>query len=145
MKIAFCSKVIAFASLLAGCAQLHHVQLSDFSDRKGQASKPIDIKVSETGVNLQEIADTAKIFSRTQKGNEQIQQVQDMIALFQTGPRTGNPVYVENYWRALPEMIKTECPSGRLTNIMSVRETRKYPIVSGEIVRIKATCLTSTK
>lgn len=132
--------------LFAGCAQLHHVQLSDISNRTNSSSrKDIDIKLSETGVNLQEIADIAKAFSRSEKSSKQIQEVQNIIALFQMGPVTGNPVYVENYWRGLPQMLEAECPSGRITGVTSIRETRKYPVVSGEIVRIKATCLGSAK
>ncbi len=125
---------------LVSCAQLHHVQLSDISDRGRENSKTLDLKVSETGVNLQEAADIAKAFTRNEKAREQMQQVQDVIAMFQMGPRTGNPVYTENYWRALTPMIEKECPSGRVSNVMSIRETRKYPVVSGEIVRIQATC-----
>jgi hypothetical protein len=132
--------------LLAGCAQLHHVQLSDISNRTNSSSrKDIDIKLSETGVNLQEIADIAKAFSRSEKSSQQIQEVQNIIALFQMGPVTGNPVYVENYWKGIPQMLEAECPSGRITGVTSIRETRKYPVVSGEIVRIKATCLVSSK
>jgi hypothetical protein len=132
--------------LVSGCAQLHHVQLSDISNRtNSSSSKEIDIKLSETGVNLQEIADIAKAFSRSDKSSQQIQEVQNIIALFQMGPVTGNPVYIENYWRGVPQMLEAECPSGRITGVTSIRETRKYPVVSGEIVRIKATCLGRAK
>ncbi len=137
---------MSLSLLVTGCAQLHHVQLSDISNRTNSSpSKQIDIKLSETGVNLQEIADIAKAFSRSDKSSQQIQEVQNIIALFQMGPVTGNPVYVENYWRGVPQMLEAECPSGRITGVTSIRETRKYPVVSGEIVRIKATCLGSAK
>jgi hypothetical protein len=148
MSIALRSFTGATLALLTACAQLHHVQLSDISDlsdRDRASAKSIDIKVSETGVNLQEATDIAKAFTRNERTRDQMQQVQNMIALFQTGPRTGNPVYVENYWRDLPKMLAAECPGGRIANLMSLRETRKYPVISGEIVRIKATCLTRAR
>lgn len=140
MKTWFLTPLLLTA--LGGCAQLHHVQLADISDKERGSAKMIDLKLSETGVNIQEVGNIARAFTRDAKANKQIQQVQSAIALFQMGPLTGGPVYVENYWRALPQMMEAECPSGRITDVMSVRETRKYPVVSGEIVRIKATCLT---
>jgi len=127
--------------LSAGCAQLHHIQLSDISNRtQTKSAKVIDIKVSETGVNIQEIAGIAKAFSNRQ-GSAQIQKAQDIIGLFQMGPRTGIPVFVENYWQGIPKMIETECPSGQVSNVISMRETRKYPVVSGEIALVKAICI----
>ena len=39
-------------------------------------------------------------------------------------------------------MLKAECPSGKLTGLMSVRESRKYPVISGEIVKVTGYCVT---
>lgn len=133
--------VVLSVSLLGSCAQLHHVQLADISDNSAKKTKIVDVKVSETGVNLEEAAKIAKVFARDARSSKAIDDVQNTIALFQMGPRTGNPVYVQDYAKAIPDMLKTECPNGKINNLVSIRETRKYPVISGEIVHIKAECL----
>ena len=60
--------------------------------------------------------------------------------MFQMGPRTGNPVYNATYARDLHQQLRRTCPRGHITGITAVREARKYPVISGEIVRIVATC-----
>ena len=39
------------------CVQLHHAQLGEIDDRRDYIQKPFDVKVSETGVNLEKVAD----------------------------------------------------------------------------------------
>jgi len=134
MKYAFLLTVF-----MASCAQLHHVQLGEVRDSKGDF-RTIEIKVSETGVDLQEAKEIAKIFMRSQKAKDTADDIMATVGLFQMGPRTGNPVYVESYTQKLPEMIRAECPSGKISGITSVRETRKYPVISGEIVKVIAFC-----
>ena len=126
--------------LLTACAQLHHVQLGEVHSHPEYVQKPFDIKFSETGVNIGEAAQTSKIFlnSAQQKGADQIAAI---IGLFQMGPRTGNSVYVKDYAKNLMEAVYEKCPSGMVTGLMSVRETRKYPVVSGEIVKLTGYCL----
>ena len=127
--------------LVTGCAQLHHVQVGDIDAPPGRSLEPVEIMVSETGVNLKEAADIAAAFTRNNKTQQQIKDLQAIISLFQMGPVTGNPVYVENYTQTLPEIMKAKCPSGHLTALTSIRETRKYPVISGEIVKIRGFCV----
>jgi hypothetical protein len=127
--------------MTSGCAQLHHVQLSDINNHPGYLKTSIDIKVSETGVNLGEAKDVAKIFAN-KKGQKQLDEVNNIIGMFQMGPRTGELVYNPTYARNLAEAIHAQCPHGQLTELMSVRESRKYPVISGEIVKITGYCLT---
>ncbi len=125
---------------LCSCAQLHHVQIGEVISRPDYVQKPFDIKISETGINIGEAADTAKIFMN-KEGQKQANDIASAIALFQMGPRTGNPVYVKDYAKNLIQLIYEKCPSGKVTGLMSIRETRKYPVVSGEIVKLTGYCL----
>lgn len=128
--------------LLSSCAVLHKVQLSDVEARRGRQS-PVSVRVSETTVDLKEISDIAGALGRSSKSNT-LKSGSDALntytTLFQFGPRTGTPVYNEYYARLIPEMLAAECKGGRLSNIVSVRETRSYPVVKGEIIRIDAIC-----
>ena len=133
-------KLIVLMLFATSCAQLHHVQVGEIENRADFVAKPFDIKISETGINIQEAAGIAKVLSNKQT-NKEIQQVANIIAMFQMGPRTGNPVYVKDYAKDLIQLIYEKCPSGQVTGLTSVRETRKYPVVSGEIIKVTGYCL----
>lgn len=133
--------LLSCALLATGCAQLHHVQLGDIHSPTGYVKKPFDIKVSETGVNLEEIGAAARVLGRNTKGGQAVERAAAIVGLFQMGPRTGNPVYVKDYAKNLVQAIYEKCPSGDVSGLVSIRETRKYPIVSGEIVKITGYCL----
>ena len=125
---------------ITGCAQLHHVQVGEIVSHPRYVQKPFEINLSETGVNLQEVSDIAKATSSGQ-GSEDVQNAMAIIGLFQMGPRTGNPVFVKDYAKNLIQLIYEKCPSGKVTGLMSIRETRKYPVISGEIVKVTGYCL----
>jgi hypothetical protein len=127
--------------LLSSCAILHHAQIGEIENPPGYEARPFDIKVSETGVNVQEAADVGKIFLKN-KQKEEADKLAGLISLFQMGPRTGNGVYDRTYADEILKKIYEACPSGNVTGLMSIRETRKYPVISGEIVKITGYCLT---
>ncbi|MBP6217141.1 MAG: hypothetical protein KA436_00985 [Oligoflexales bacterium] len=126
--------------ILTSCAQLHHVQLGDIHHRNG-AGTPFSIKVSETGIDLREGAQVAKAFMKSQQLKDSVDSLQNILEMFQMGPRTGNPVFSPLYADSLLEMLKAECPSGKITALSAIRESRKYPVISGEIVKINGECL----
>jgi hypothetical protein len=134
-------KMAMMALLLCSCAQLHHVQLGEIIDRPDFVQKPFDIKVSETGVNIQEAKGIAKALLNNAKDRGAADQIAGVLGLFQMGPRTGNPVFVKDYAANVAQLIYEKCPSGQVTGLMSVRESRKYPVISGEIVKITGYCL----
>ncbi len=103
-------KKLSFSGLflLGACAQLHHIQLSDIDLPPGSQSTPIEIKVSETGVSLEEAKNIAKAFTRDEKTRNQMDDIQNAISMFQMGPKTGNPVYVANYTEKLAGMLRKE-------------------------------------
>ena len=125
---------------LSSCAQLHHVQIGEIDNNPKFVQKPFDIKLSEVGVDIQEAGRITKALAGKDSNNE-AKQIADIIALFQMGPRTGNPVYEKGYAKNLIQLIYEKCPSGRVTGLTSIRETRKYPVVSGEIVKLTGYCL----
>lgn len=138
------SHLLAVLCLLAngGCAVLYKVQLSDLEH--APRGKPVSVKVSETTVDFGEAARIAKDLARS-SGSRGLGNVGNAASnyesLFQFGPRTGAPVFNEFYARDIPERLAGECKSGYLTNITSIRESRDYPVVKGQIVRIDATCV----
>ena len=135
-------KIIFFPILLflCSCAQLHHVQIGELVSHPDFIQKPFDIKLSETGINIQEAANVSKVFMDKNRQKE-AENIASIIGLFQMGPRTGNPVYVRDYAKNLIQLIYEKCPSGKVTGLMSIRESRKYPVVSGEIVKVTGYCL----
>lgn len=133
--------LVALLCSASGCAVLHHVQVGEIDNRGGK-KVPFDVMVSETGINFQEASDVAGAFSRTRRSDKQLQMFEDIWAIAHFGNSTGNPVFVEDYARKMNELVLEKCPSGRVTGLVSLRETAKYPIVSGEIVRIKGYCIT---
>jgi hypothetical protein len=135
--------VLATIFLSLGCAVMHKVQLGDVEAAGSHRTTPISIKVSETTVNLREIAGIAKAVGAANKSRGLSgagRAVEAYTALFQMGPKTGTPVYNEFYAHEIAQMLQQQCPHGRVQNIISLRETRAYPIVKGEIVRIDGEC-----
>ena len=97
--------------------------------------------VSETGVDTKELGDTAKAILRNKETSKLINDIELIVSLFQYGPSTGNKVYSETYADSIYSDIKKKCMSGNVTGLVAIRETRKYPIISGEIIKIKGYCL----
>lgn len=127
-----------FLLSLSACAFLHHVQVGQIDNRDSEVSIPFEIKMSEMGISTEEIGHLAKA-THTQGGKD-VSKATEFLALFQMGPRTGNLVYNEHYARNLVYEIYQRCPSGKVTGLMSIREMRKYPAISGEIVKVTGYC-----
>jgi hypothetical protein len=135
--------LVISALLFTSCARLHHVQLSDIDNRDQFRLQKIDVKVSENGFNLDEAASIAK--GVTRGADDKIENIRQILGLFQMGPKTGNPVFEEKYAEGLVLKLYEACPSGKLTGLMAIRESRKYPVISGEIVKIIGYCMKPKK
>ena len=131
----------AICFLGTSCAWLHHVQVGDINNDPKYALRPFELKVSEIGVNFEEAGKVAKALNSSKVGRGDIDSVTGFVQLFQQGPRTGNPVFSDSYAKNIVNDLYKECPSGRITGLMSIRETRKYPVISGEIVKISGFCM----
>jgi hypothetical protein len=132
--------LIVFLSFaLCHCAVLHHVQLSDIDGSAEYVKVPIEVKVSEMGVSMNDIKNIANS-THTRTGKD-VGNTAEFINNFQMGPRTGAPVYSDKYAEKIVYELHTKCPTGKITGVMSVRESREYPVIKGEIVKITAYCL----
>lgn len=130
--------VLLLAFGLQGCVIMHHAQFGDIDQRKGHL-RPFDIKVSETGFSLDEARQVAgALASKADRGN--VDRVGEILSWFQMGPHTGNGVFNDKYAQDLVKLLYDKCPSGRVTGLVAVRETNKYPVISGEIVHIMGYC-----
>lgn len=123
-----------------GCATLYQIQISDIYGAAGAVS-PVEVKVSETGIDVQQAANLAAIFVPSRQVRSEVRSVGAIVGLFQYGPKTGNPVYSEIYADQVVRELVRSCPSGRITGVVSVRERRSYPVVSGEVVKIGGLCV----
>lgn len=135
--------ILTFLPLIQQCAFLHHIQIGEVDNRSGSQMRPFDIKVSEMGINIEEAGRIVDGLSK--KNSNQGGDIASMIGLFQMGPHTGNGVFDLKYARKLIYAIHEKCPSGRVTGLSSIREMRKYPVISGEIVKITGYCLFARK
>lgn len=130
--------LILLPVILYGCAVLHHVQLGQIDNRNSQALIPFEILMNEVGVSTEEIGKMAK--ATNSKGGDDVAGLAALVSLFQMGPRTGNLTYNQRYAERLIYEIHQKCPSGQVTGLMSIREMRKYPAISGEIVKVTGYC-----
>jgi len=126
--------------LSSGCSIMHHAQLSEVDSRIVFKGKRFEILVSELGVNFKEVGDLAQGLTQHSKTGGDLKKLQEAISLFQMGPRTGNSVFDDKYADKIFRLLKQKCPSGKMSGITSIRETAKYPLVSGEIVKIIGYC-----
>jgi hypothetical protein len=119
------------------------VQVGEVNDDEKFTLRPFEVKVSETGVDFEEAGKIAKAFTGSKAAKKSIDQINDIIQLFQQGPRTGIPVFSETYAQNIIHDLYKECPTGQITGLVSIREMRKYPVISGEIVKVKGYCMIS--
>ena len=135
MKILIWPILILF---LSSCAVAHHVQIGEIDDR--YPTKRFEIKVSEDGVDIHELSEFMQFAGRNNGKFKAAKDIENFIAMFQFGPTTGERVFNDKYAEGLLKMLLASCPSGEISGLSSIRETRKYPIISGEIVKIVGYC-----
>lgn len=128
---------LLFFLLLNACAYIHHVQVGEVDSNIVLKGRKFEILVSESGINFREAAEIGKVLS---KDYQAIENAHLVLSLFQSGPRTGNHVFSEAYADKIFGLLKKECLSGRVSGLISIRETAKYPVVSGEIVKLIGYC-----
>ncbi len=139
--------VFTLSGLTQSCAYLHSVMLSDVESRRGPV-ETIDVKVSENTVDFAELAKIGKEIGKYEKfkGVGKAGDLLEMYTLFfQWGPKTGAPVFNPLYAQVVPDLVQAKCKNGRVSNLVSIRESREYPVVKGEIIRIKALCHTGSE
>jgi hypothetical protein len=119
-----------------GCATLHRTQLDEIDAQRGRLA-PFEIHVSEVGVDTKAVGKLASAASHSSRPSE----VANIVALFQFGPKTGDVVFDDTFADVVAEKILEQCPSARVTGLMSLRESTKYYAVSGEYVTVRGYCI----
>lgn len=138
MKLAY---LITITSILSGCAVMHHTQVGEIDSNVVLKGRKFEVLVSETGVNFKEGAKIGQALTRHKGTQRQLRDAQQILALFQMGPRTGNQVFSDDFADQIVSLVQANCPHGEISGLVSVRESAKYPVVSGEIVKIIGYCL----
>lgn len=123
----------------SACARLHHYQLTDIDSSRGTL-EPFELRVDETGFNLQEAAAVAKL-TASRENRKRIGDAEAIIALFQFGAKTGDPTFSEDWADGLSEMVLAKCPSGQITGLSVLRESADYPVASGEVITVRGYCI----
>lgn len=124
-----------------GCASLHSYQMGDIDGTGGELIG-YDIKQTELGWDIEEASQIAKSISKAPGVQKTANTVSDVWAAITFGPKTGEVTFSDQYADETTKRLKTSCASGKITGLVSIRETNKYPVVSGEIARIAAYCVT---
>ena len=132
--------LLSIALFGTACAHLHHYQLGDIDASEGRL-EPFTVRVDETGFDAQEALELAKQTSSSRAGSERVSDAQDVLALFQVGPSTGDATFRDDWADGVLAKIRARCPTGRMTGISVARESADYPVVSGEVVTIKGYCV----
>ena len=139
-KRTFSLLIITFS--LFGCVRVHHVQVTSL-DTTVQG-RPVEVLIDKIGVDaakvVKNIEGIHQIMSGSKKPNNEIS---NTIAMFQSGPKTGAPVFEASWGEQLLSQLIGKCPSKRLENIYTQRLTTDYggSGVTREVVLVKATCL----
>jgi len=123
-----------------GCANMYNEQISDIDSTRGRLV-PFEVQASSTGVSVHDSAVVAKALAPNQRVRRQAGIAEDIIALTQWGPQTGEPTFDEDWADGLVSQVLARCPSGHVTGLSARREAMKYPVISGEIVTIKGYCI----
>ncbi len=130
---------------ISGCAILHHHQIGEVDSNIVQKGRKFEILLSETGFSVNEAGAILKSTTQSKQSRKDIGQAQAIIEMFQMGPRTGNPVFTDQFADNLVDRVLEKCPSAKVSGLASTRETAKYPVVSGEIVKVSGYCNDKTE
>lgn len=128
--------------MISGCATLYRTQYGDIDHSLGEL-KPFEVILSEIGVSHQQAAEIGAAVaaaSGSKKTSGAFGGLKFLLAISNYGPTTGNPVFSDKYSDVLWDILRGKCPNGRITGLMVVREAAKYPVISGEIVRVSGYC-----
>lgn len=123
-----------------GCANLHSVMIGErrIAPAGGQ---DFEVKVSETGFNVKEASQVVQaIGGRNSGAGRAAKTVNHLYDLISFGPVTGNAVLDTQYADLIGEQASSSCAPEKTIGITSIRETMKYPVISGEIVKIEGLC-----
>lgn len=131
--------MISSLLLACGCAHMHHYSIGEMPGSNTKAER-FEVKVSETGVDVGEATALARAISKSSSFDRAAKTTNDIWNAITFGPTTGGKVFSDTYPDVLAEQVRNACPNGTIVGLTSIRESNKYPVISGEIVRIIGYC-----
>lgn len=128
---------------LSGCAVMHRTTIGErLLDSETQPTE-VEVITSAIGVDTQGLSELSQDGLRS-SGSSSGQQLAGLIAFVtwatSQSPRTGEPTATDDWAEANIPRLRAQCTGGTLTGLQVVRESARYPYVSGEIVRVKGQC-----
>jgi hypothetical protein len=129
----------AFYIFLTACASLHNIQISEIDLTQGEG-KRFEVKKNAMGLNVSEAAGIAGAVSGTKAGRSAAKTVSDVWKAITYGPKTGEVTFTDKYADDVPELVASSCSPNKMTGFVTARETNKYPVISGEIIRVIGYC-----
>jgi hypothetical protein len=127
--------------LLSSCAFVHRHYVGDINSHAVLNGTRFELLFSKNGIDASEGARYVSVFSTNNKTSASADQWADIIALFQMGPRTGNPMFGSRMTRTIHKKLSTVCNNQPISGLTILRETNKYPVVSGEIIKVSGYCV----
>ncbi len=129
--------IAALILMVGACASLYRVTVSEMTGAHAP-STPISVRVSALGI----------------AANALTSQVGLLGLLVSTGRKPGSPhgggtdaantgggTLTDDWADGLGAALREKCPRGRISNLVILRENRKYKSISAEYVTVKALCL----
>ena len=136
-RLSLAVSAIVWAS---GCAHLHSAKIGERRLPPENATA-FESKVNETGFNVQEATAIVKAVAGSKsgisKGADTVNKIYEWISF---GPKTGNTVLDDKYADNSGKVAQMKCSPNRTVGVVTYRETMKYPVISGEIVKIEGLC-----
>jgi hypothetical protein len=126
--------------LFVSCASLHSYQVGEIDSSRGNLV-PVELKQNSLGVNVSDATGIAKALTTNRDVRKGADTVNDVWKFLTFGPKTGEVTFTDSYADEGLAGLLALCPTKRLTGINVIRETNKYPVISGEIVRLRAFCV----
>ena len=140
LRLSLATLTPVLMATISGCAQMHHVQVGEMDMTRGEGV-PFDVKTSNLGLNVSEAATIVKEVAGRQSGvGKGAQTVDDVWKAITYGPRTGEVTFDASYADSMLQTVAATCPLSQISGITTIRETNKYPVISGEIVRVTGFC-----
>lgn len=118
---------------------MHQYSIGDMPGSNTQVER-FEVKVSETGVDVREATNLARAMSTSKSFDRAARTAGNIWDSITFGPTTGGKVFSDTYPDVLAQQVKNACPNGTIVGLTSIRESNKYPVISGEIVRIIGYC-----
>ncbi len=140
LKIMKSIHILLSCFLISSCAQLHTVKIGERNNSNTDAHH-FETKVNEMGINVQEATQIVKALGNGNKGvNKATKTIDDLWKMISYGPKTGNTVFDDKYADSISKSSLAACSANQTQGVVSVRESMKYPVLSGEIVKIEGIC-----